>query len=336
MPILSVVIPCYNASETIEECILSIMDQSLTDLEIIVVDDGSTDNSLDICRKLAKEDDRVFVYTKKNAGQGIARNFGMSHATGEYIAFVDADDTCNVEMYRALINSAKEFNADLVFSGYRDIKDGKVVEEHPNIREVLQDDAAIRQHMADLIASSAGNVGSCCVAVWDGIFRLSLLRKYGIEFPSERTVYSEDLVFKLRALASSNTVSFLPDSYYEYHISESSYSKCVDLYVIDKLVSMYKMIECEFSKTLDEFCFSSRNASSLFASLRFALRSVPLDNGRLPFFRAVVSNQDLRNCLALFKPNSSLDKLIYKTFMKKKYIVLSFLFLCFQLKGYLR
>lgn len=336
MPILSVVIPCYNASETIEECILSIMDQSLTDLEIIVVDDGSTDNSLDICRKLAKEDDRVFVYTKKNAGQGIARNFGMSHATGEYIAFVDADDTCNVEMYRALINSAKEFNADLVFSGYRDIKDGKVVEEHPNIREVLQDDAAIRQHMADLIASSAGNVGSCCVAVWDGIFRLSLLRKYGIEFPSERTVYSEDLVFKLRALASSNTVSFLPDSYYEYHISESSYSKCVDLYVIDKLVSMYKMIECEFSKTLDEFCFSSRNASRLFASLRFALRSVPLDNGRLPFFRAVVSNQDLRNCLALFKPNSSLDKLIYKTFMKKKYIVLSFLFLCFQLKGYLK
>ena len=99
--------------------------------------------------------------------------------------------------------------------------------------------------MANLIASSAGNVGSCCVAVWDGIFRLSLLRKYGIEFPSERTVYSEDLVFKLRALALSNTVSFLPDSYYEYHISESSYSKCIDVHVIDKLVSMYKIIECE-------------------------------------------------------------------------------------------
>ena len=336
MPILSVVIPCYNASSTIEECVLSVMDQSLPDLEIIVVDDGSTDDSLAICRRLAEEDERISVYTKKNAGQGIARNFGMSHATGEYIAFVDADDTCNVEMYRALINSAKEFNADLVFSGYRDIKDGKVVEEHPIIREVLQYDAAIRQHMADLIASSAGNVGSCCVAVWDGIFRLSLLRKNGIEFPSERAVYSEDLVFKLRALASSNTVSFLPDSYYEYHISESSYSKCADLYVIDKLVSMYKIIEREFSKTLDEFCFSSRNASRLFASLRFALRSVPLDNGRLPFFRAVVSNQDLRSCLALFKPNSALDKLIYRTFMKKEYIILSLLFLCFQLKGYLK
>lgn len=99
---------------------------------------------------------------------------------------------------------------------------------------------------------------------------------------------------------------------------------------------MYRMIECEFSETLDGFCFSSRNASRLFASFRFALRSAPLDKGRLPFFRAVVSNQNLRNCLALFKPNSSLDKLIYKIFMKKKYIVLSFLFLCFQLKGYLK
>ena len=142
--------------------------------------------------------------------------------------------------------------------GDRDIKDGEVVEEHPNMREVLQGDVAIRQHMADLIASSTGDVGSRCVAVWDGIFRLSLLRKNGIEFPSERTVYSEDLVFKLRALESSNIVSFLPNSYYEYHISESSYSKCVDVHVIDKLVSMYRMIECEFSETLDGFCFSSR------------------------------------------------------------------------------
>ena len=134
----------------------------------------------------------------------------------------------------------------------------------------------------------------------------------------------------------SNTVSFLPDSYYEYHISESSYSKCIDVHVIDKLVSMYKIIECEFSETLDEFCFSSRNASRLFASLRFALRSAPLYSGRLLFFRAVVSNQDLRGCLALFKPNSALDKLIYRTFLKEEHIILSLLFLCFQLKGYLK
>ena len=85
-----------------------------------------------------------------------------------------------------------------------------------------------------------------------------------------------------------------------------------------------------------DFVSHSRNASRLFASFRFCFAQRTVDKGRLPFFRAVVSNQNLRNCLALFKPNSSLDKLIYKTFMKKKYIVLSFLFLCFQLKGYLK
>ena len=78
MPILSVVIPCYNASSTIEECVLSVMDQSLTDLEIIVVDDGSTDDSLAICRSLSEEDDRISVYTKENAGQGIENRFRQS------------------------------------------------------------------------------------------------------------------------------------------------------------------------------------------------------------------------------------------------------------------
>ena len=143
------------------------------------------------------------------------------------------------------------------------------------MREVLQGDVAIRQHMADLIASSTGDVGSRCVAVWDGIFRLSLLRKNGIEFPSERTVYSEDLVFKLRALESSNIVSFLPNSYYEYHISESSYSKCVDVHVIDKLVSMYRMIECDFRKrSMDFVSHQERIEAVCFVPFCFAQRTV--------------------------------------------------------------
>lgn len=336
MPILSVVVPCYNASSTIEECVLSVMHQSLTDLEIIIVDDGSTDDSLDICRKLAEKDNRVSVYSKTNAGQGIARNFGIAHATGEYIAFVDADDTCHVGMYKALIDSAKEFDADLVFSGYRDIKDGKIVEEHPNIRKVLRDNVTIWNYMADLIASPMDGAGSYCIAVWNGIFRLSLLRECGINFPSERVVYSEDLIFKLRALESANIVSFLPNCFYEYHISKSSFSKRIDIHVIDRLVSMYKSIEYEFAEALDSFCLSSRNASRLFISLRFALSGVPFSKERLSFFKTVVSDQALHNCLVMYEPESILDKCIYAALMNKNYIILSIIFFCFHLKGYLK
>lgn len=336
MPMLSVVIPCYNASSTIEECVLSVMRQSLTDLEIIIVDDGSTDDSLDICRRLAEKDNRLKVYTKTNAGQGFARNYGMSHATGEYIAFVDADDTCHTRMYKALFDSAKESGADLVFSGYRDIKDRKVVQEHPNIREVLQDNVSIRRHMADLIACSNGDVGSCCIAVWDGIFKLSMLREYGIEFPSERVVYSEDLIFKLRALKFANIVSFIPNCFYEYHISKFTYSKRVDTHVIDKLVTMYRTIKFEFTETLNEFGLSSRNASRLFASLRFALRNATLGKGRSAFFKAVVSDQSLHNCLVMYEPKTILDKFTYFLVMKKKATTLSVIFFCFQLKGYLK
>ena len=130
-PLLSIVVPIYNSSETIEECVASLVSQTIDDLEILLIDDGSTDDSLEKCKKLASKDNRIRVFTKENAGQGIARNYGLDLATGEFIAFVDSDDTCTKAMYETLLSRARDSGSDVVVGGYYDLLNGAVVKSHP-------------------------------------------------------------------------------------------------------------------------------------------------------------------------------------------------------------
>lgn len=114
MPKVSVIVPVYNAGKYLQECIDSILNQTLFDLELILVDDGSTDDSPEICEQFAKKDARVRCIHQANAGAAAARNQGMNVARGEYIAFVDSDDWIDADMYKRMVDTAKENNCDLV------------------------------------------------------------------------------------------------------------------------------------------------------------------------------------------------------------------------------
>lgn len=110
---ITVIIPAYNVEKYIEECVRSAVNQTYKELEIIVVDDGSTDSTGKICDSLSKEDSRIIVIHKENAGVGFARNEGLKRASGEYICFLDADDFLPEDAYEYMINSLKKNNADL-------------------------------------------------------------------------------------------------------------------------------------------------------------------------------------------------------------------------------
>ena len=118
---VSVVVPVYNSEKFLEYCIQSILNQTYTNIELILVNDGSTDNSLNICAKYKLEDDRVVVINQKNMGVSVARNNGIIHATGEYLQFVDSDDFVDINMTEKLIYAAKENKASMVICGYRSI-----------------------------------------------------------------------------------------------------------------------------------------------------------------------------------------------------------------------
>ena len=111
---VSVIVPVYNAQDYLEQCIVSILEQTLQEIEVICVDDSSTDRSLEILKKYEKEDSRMRVLTQPNSGAGAARNRGLSQASGEYLSFLDADDFFEPDMLELAYAKAKEDRADMV------------------------------------------------------------------------------------------------------------------------------------------------------------------------------------------------------------------------------
>ena len=117
MPKISVIVPVYRVEKYLGRCVNSLLGQTLSDIEIILVDDGSPDGCPALCDEFAKKDGRIKVLHKENEGLGLARNSGMSLAVGEYIAFVDSDDYVKSEMYRTLYEAAQRENADIAMCG---------------------------------------------------------------------------------------------------------------------------------------------------------------------------------------------------------------------------
>ena len=122
LPLISVVIPVYNVEDYVRKCIVSVINQTYSNLEILVIDDGSTDHSGQICDELAATDGRIRVFHTFNGGLSAARNVGIDHATGFFIAFVDSDDWIEPDMYQFLYQQIIEYDADIsVCSHYIDI-----------------------------------------------------------------------------------------------------------------------------------------------------------------------------------------------------------------------
>ena len=127
MNLISIIIPVYNVEKYLAKCLDSVLNQTYKNLEIILVDDGSKDNSGAICDEYAKRDNRIIVVHQKNSGVSKARNLGMSMATGDYIGFIDSDDTIEANMYEVLLKNAIESGAEISYCGLKQIQlDGKI------------------------------------------------------------------------------------------------------------------------------------------------------------------------------------------------------------------
>ena len=119
--LVSIVVPIYNAENYLTKCIYSIIKQTYKNIEIILVNDGSTDNSLKICETFALNDKRIIIISQKNMGVSTARNIGINVAKGEYISFVDSDDTIEDNYIQELVDNSNSGKVDVVICGYNDI-----------------------------------------------------------------------------------------------------------------------------------------------------------------------------------------------------------------------
>lgn len=216
-PLLSVIVPVYGVEKTLDRCMESVVGQSYRDLEIIMVDDKSPDGSPRMCDRWAERDHRVKVIHKAvNEGLGFARNTGMSHATGDFIAFVDSDDYLDRDIYRKMIRTALDRNADIVYMGLqRQMSDRSFV--RVSVDKVSEYSADMTKHVVEYIPGvvPSPNLISVCI----GVFR----RKIAFHlFISEREAVSEDFDWTLRAILKSKKICRIPDAGYFYCYNDTS------------------------------------------------------------------------------------------------------------------
>jgi glycosyltransferase involved in cell wall biosynthesis len=226
MPKVSIVVPIYNVEKYIHPCVDSLLNQTLADIEIILVDDESPDRCPQICEEYKRQDTRIKVVHKKNGGLGFARNSGMEVATGEYIAFLDGDDYVDLETYQKLYSLVVEQQADIVYFAYERFNDEGYAYGHSD-KDVVTDYKTteyIRNLMLDMVGSPpdakierAIQVSSCCA-----LYRKELIDNYQIRFHSERDLISEDLLFNLDYLLYASKVLTTPSTYYKYRINPVS------------------------------------------------------------------------------------------------------------------
>lgn len=203
-PLISVIIPVYKAEKYLPACLDSVLAQTYRNLEIILIDDGSPDNSGKICDSYAERDSRICVIHQENAGVSAARNAGLDAASGDYIGFVDADDYIKPDMYEALFKRLQECGADIAQCGHSRISlDGTVICEIEAEQAVLDRKSAIKELL----------VGDIHYSDWDKLYRRGLFD--GVRFDL-RVSYGEDLLLNYQVLKHCERVALLKGSYYFY------------------------------------------------------------------------------------------------------------------------
>ena len=202
---VSVIIPVYNVEQYIEKCLDSLVNQTLKDIEIIVVNDGSPDNSQKIIDKYVKKyPKKVKSYIKENGGQGSARNYGLEKATGEYIGYVDSDDYVEVDMFEKLYNKAKKTKSDITICGtYVEYPDKTITE----LEDLKHNDSRLNAYFGKM-------------AVWNKIYKRELLVDNKMKFRSK--LWYEDFDFSYKVISYAKKITYLNEPYYHYLIRPGS------------------------------------------------------------------------------------------------------------------
>ncbi len=147
--LISIIIPVYNVEKYLKECLDSVINQSYTNIEILLIDDGSTDSSSKICKEYCKIDNRIKYYKKKNGGLSSARNYGIKKSTGKYLSFIDSDDIISNNMIQILYNELKKNNCDISVCKYKIFSDSFIYKESNYNKEIIEQENIIINLMID-------------------------------------------------------------------------------------------------------------------------------------------------------------------------------------------
>lgn len=263
--LISIVVPIYNLELYIEDCILSIINQTYKNIEIILINDGSTDNTLNIITKISKYDSRVKIISSVNQGCSNARNLGIDVARGNYIVFVDGDDICFSTMIEYMYKAIKHNKADMCVCNVWRINGSELkTQTHDDDYTIILDDYGRGNYILDYYY----NKHAFCV--WNRMYDMKILADNKIRFRDFSVIYPEDLLFNLEVLLNIQKVSWINKPQYIHILHDTgltrgyrqnilfrylNYCKQYENYLLEK--RMYKEMQESFYYIVQQESFSA-------------------------------------------------------------------------------
>lgn len=297
---VSIIIPVYNTGQYLYKCTESVLNQTHRDIEVIVVDDGSKEETARICDEIAEKDSRIRLVHKQNEGVSIARNIGLNMVTGDYVGFIDSDDWIDADMFENLVREMEEYNADIVMCDATTIRDNGKTEIDTFVclldSCILFKSDITSQHLLEL-------AGSCCRV----LYRAYLLKAENIKFPAGLK-FSEDRIFNMIALGASKRFRYIKKSFYNRYMRDDS---CVNTFHKD-FVSVTLRVNKIMNDVLNKYwdksyipIFEQRNLRGIgnHAVKIFLVDNMPM-NMKWKEVRNLCQNQQLWDIL---KQQSCLD-----------------------------
>ena len=227
--LISVIVPVYNAENTLERCLTSILQQTYKQIEIICINDGSRDDSLNVLRKFEKFDTRIKVIDKNNEGVSEARNVGIKASNGQYILFVDSDDYIKMNMVLDLYRAMKKKDADIAIEGYQEINQERILEIY---------DYKNCMHKEEFLLKCIQNTGG---VVCSKMYRASLIKENDIFFRKDLTL-SEDLIFALECFKRAKKFIQIEKADYVYDRRNEKYRNVNVLERLKKFINIHNLI----------------------------------------------------------------------------------------------
>ncbi len=307
-PKVSIIIPVYNVEKYLRECLDSVINQTLKDIEIIIVDDGSTDNSPEICDEYASKDNRIKVIHQKNQGLGEARNVGLRIASCDYIGFVDSDDYIDLDFYEKLYDAAIKKESEVTVARIKNFYKNK---NFVNLFYNLSDTSICLKSV-----------------VWDSLYKKDFLNKNNIEFPKNRIF--EDVLFSFKVNCFVKKRFFYTDTwYYRRKDREDSllnqFNKNYNANIVLKIINECKefldsLKDSEYYEKAEEIFYAkellllleiAKNKKSLFKFVKDKMKEINIsENCYISDYHKEISNRFL-------KADNYLQFVIWQKFNKK-------------------
>lgn len=259
----SIIIPIYKVEKYLKKCIDSVISQTYTNIEIILVNDGSPDRCYDICKEYEKIDKRIKVVNKENGGLSSARNAGLDIATGDYIYFLDSDDYINVNLIEIVNNKIKDIDTDLAIFNYYYVDEEDKILSKTNIcigEEILSSEQKCFNYILKMYLEM--KLG---YQVWNKVYSAKIIKENNLRFEKNTTVFSEDVCFNLYYLLHSRRIIAIEDVLYYYLQRDTSImGENENQHHINQFVNICKLVLNHINNMNEDMKYFKNNYYILF------------------------------------------------------------------------